>query len=139
MNTVGPGIWWENWKTWKMRHKYCLTRNLTLTIQKRGKWDMHTGGPGLWWENWKTWAMRHKKCMTSHMARNIQKHGIWEITLKDLEYGRKNENHGKWEKHTVGCGIWQETLKTWKMRNAHSRILSMARKLKMMKNEKHRL
>ena len=37
--------------------------------------------------------------------------------------------------------MWNMTrnTKTVKMRNAHSRILSMARKLKMMKNEKHRL
>ena len=57
-----------------MRHKNCLTRNLTRNIQKRGKLEMHTGGRGLWRENLKTWAMRHIYCMISHMARNFQKH-----------------------------------------------------------------
>ena len=28
-----------------------------------------------------------------------------------MEYGKKTDNHGKWETHTVGREIWQETLK----------------------------
>jgi hypothetical protein len=40
--------------------------------------------------------------------------------LFDVEYGGKHS-------------------KTWKMRNAHCRTWNMARKLKMMKNEKHTL
>ena len=39
-------------------------------------------------------------------------------TLQDLQYGKKNS-------------------KTWKMRIAKCRTLSMARKLKIMENEKH--
>ena len=59
--------------------------------------------------------------------------------LKDLEYGEKTENHGKCEIHTlgreilrgnlkkleylemstVGREIWQETQKSWKMKNIH--------------------
>jgi hypothetical protein len=41
-------------------------------------------------------------------------------TLFYLEYGKKNS-------------------KTWKMRNAHCITLSIARKLKIMENEKHNL
>jgi hypothetical protein len=41
--------------------------------------------------------------------------------------------------HTVGPGICQETLTTWKMRNAHSRTWNVARKPKIVENEKHTL
>ena len=41
-------------------------------------------------------------------------------TLQDLQYGKKNS-------------------KTWKMRIAKCRTLSMARKLKIMENEKYTL
>ena len=61
--------------------------------------------------------------------------------------------------HTVGPGIWREKLKSWKMRNTHfrtsntarktekggkfwnvrCRTWNMARKLKIMENEKHPL
>ena len=52
--------------------------------------------------------------------------------------------------HTVGSGIWRETLKkvkmrnacfskTWKMRNAHCRNRNMARNLKIIENEKNTL
>ena len=43
-----------------------------------------------------------------------------KCTLKDLEYGEKTENHGKF-------------------RNVHCRTWDMARKLKIMENEKHPL
>ena len=32
-----------------------------------------------------------------------------KCTLQDLKYGKKTENHGKWEKYTAGREIWQET------------------------------
>ena len=45
-------------------------------------------------------------------------HGIWQeivknekCTLQDLEYGEKNENHGKSEIHTLGHEISQGKLK----------------------------
>ena len=34
-----------------------------------------------------------------------------KCTLQDLEYGKKTENHGKLEIHTLGCEIWQGQLK----------------------------
>ena len=34
-----------------------------------------------------------------------------KCTLKDLECGRKTENHGKCEIHTLGREIWQGNLK----------------------------
>ena len=37
--------------------------------------------------------------------------------------------------HIVGPRIWRETLKTWKMRNAHFMTWKLARKLKNLKNE----
>ena len=44
MHTVGPGIWRENWKTWKKRHKDCLTLNMATNNEKDWKWEMHTVG-----------------------------------------------------------------------------------------------
>ena len=38
---------------------------------------------------------------------------------------------------TVGPGIWQETGKTWKLRNTHCRTWNMERKLTNDENEKH--
>ena len=49
---------------------------MVRNAQKRGKREMHTVGPGIWQETFKN--MECEKC-----------------TLKDLEYGRKSENHGK--------------------------------------------
>ena len=71
----------------------------------------------------RTWNLERKEkneeneteiCMTWNMARN-------------------SEILGKWEKLNVRPGIWQETLKTWKMRNGHFRIWNRARN-----TEKHR-
>jgi co-chaperonin GroES (HSP10) len=64
-----------------------------------------------------------------------------------MEYGKKTENHVKWETstwrlekwrnhwktwkleiHTVGPGIWRENWKSRKMRNTHFRTRNMARK-----------
>ena len=62
-----------------------------------------------------------------------------ECTLQDLEYGKITENVEK-EKHTlqdVKCG--EENSKSWKIRNVHGRTWNMARKLKIMENEKHTL
>jgi hypothetical protein len=76
--------------------------------------------------------------------------------LKDLEYGEKTEDQGKWEIHTlgreirrgklkkvenlemstVGRGIWQENWKSWKMRNIHLTTWKMTKSLKNVKNEK---
>ena len=99
MHTVRPGIWWENWKSWKMRNIHCRSWNMARNTQKREKWDIHTVGPGLWRENWNMWKMRHGHCRTWNMARNTQK-------------------FGKWEMHK--CTTW-----------------SMARKLKIIENEKY--
>ena len=32
MYTVGPGIWRENGKTWKMRKTHCRTLNMTTKL-----------------------------------------------------------------------------------------------------------
>ena len=51
---------------------------------------------------------------------------------------RKFENHGKCEIHTLGREIWRGKLKKGgKFRNVHCRTWNMARKLKIMENEKH--
>ena len=62
--------------------------------------------------------MRHKNCVK--IARKLKKVENEKQTLFDLHYC---------EKHS----------KTWKMRNAHCRNWSKARKRKVMENEKHTL
>jgi hypothetical protein len=54
------------------------------------------------------------------MARKLKNVENVTQNLFDLEYGKKHS-------------------KKWKMRNAHCRTWSMARKLKIMENEKHTL
>ena len=51
MHTVGPGIWRENRKMWKMRQKHCLTWNLARNTEKVGKCEMHTVELGVRLEN----------------------------------------------------------------------------------------
>ena len=54
-----------------------------------------------------------------------------------MEYGKKTENHGKWEINTLGREIWPGKLKKGgKFRNVYCRTWNMARKLKIMENEK---
>ena len=37
-----------------------------------------------------------------------------KCTMQDLEYDEKSEDHGERETHTVGYGIWRETVKKLK-------------------------
>ena len=73
--------------------------------------------------------------------------GVWRETLKnmenarwtpqELEYGYQNENHGKWEAHTVARVIWLETLKNVKKKiHKHFLICNIARNNKNVENEK---
>ena len=56
-----------------------------------------------------------------------------------MEYGKKTENHGKWETSTCRHEKWRSHWKMFKMRNAHCSPWNMARKLKITENEKHPL
>ena len=66
---------------------------------------------------------------------------MWKIQkcpLQDVEYGKKTENHGKWEIHTLGREIYRGKLK--KVENLEMstcRTWNMARKLKITENEKY--
>ena len=51
---------------------------------------------------------------------------------------RTTEKRGKWNTNTVWPGIWRETLKNVEKGKAHCRTWTMARKLKIMENEKHK-
>ena len=45
MHTVGPGIWQEIWKSWKMKkHPLDYLKNDEIT-EKHEKWEMYTVGP----------------------------------------------------------------------------------------------
>ena len=62
-----------------------------------------------------------------------------KCTLQDLEDGDKTEKGKKLETHRIRPGIWQETLKKWKMRNTHCRTWIVLRKLKNEENLTHTL
>ena len=51
----------------------------------------------------------------------------------------RSEKNVKNETNTLWPGLWRETIKPQKKRNVHSVMWSMARKLKIMENEKHTL
>jgi hypothetical protein len=88
--------------------------------EKHGKWDKNTVWPGIWQETLKN--------VTNE--KNTVRPGIWQENWKNVENKTQTlfdmENG---EKH------W----KTWKMRNAHCWTWIMARKVKIMENEKHTL
>ena len=44
-HTVGPGLWGENSKTWKMSQKHCRTQNIARKSEKHEKGEIHTVGP----------------------------------------------------------------------------------------------
>ncbi len=73
--------------------------------------EMSTVGRGIWQENWKSWKMRNIHLTTWKMTQITKKRKNEKCTLKDLEYGEKTENHGKWEIHTLGRKYGEEKLK----------------------------
>ena len=82
----------KQWKTWKKRKTHCRT-NIMARKRKYVKnetqilFDLEYGE-----KHWKGWKMRNAHCMMWNMASNTEK-------------------REKWEKHTVGPGLWRETLK----------------------------
>ena len=136
IHTLGPELWLENWKKWKIRHKHCLTWNMARNsenmkrekytlydldhgekTEKHGKWDTQTIGPGLWWENSKTWKMSQKHCRTWNMFENWQTRKKLNSHVNTCNIAKNTEKHAKWETNTIGLGIWWENWKTWKMRH----------------------
>ena len=75
-------------------------------IEKHEKWEMHTVGREIWQDNWKC-----GKWETHTVG-----HEIWRGKLKmlenkkcpleDMQYGKKTDNHGKWETPTGGLEKW---------------------------------
>jgi hypothetical protein len=140
MHTIGPGIWWENWKLRKMRNTHFRRWNYARKTEKVGKFkNVHCG----------TWNMARKLKIMEN-----EKH-----PTDDLKNDEITEKREKWEMHTVRPRKWRENWKSRKMRNTQFRTWNMARKtekggkfrnvhcriwniathLKIMKNEKHPL
>ena len=108
-------------------------------LKKVEKIAMSTVGRGIWQENWKSWKMRNIHLTTWKNTKSLKNLKNEKCTLKDLEYGEKTENHGKWEIHTlgreilrgklkkvenlemstVGRFIWKQNWNSWKTRNFH--------------------
>ena len=118
-----------------MRNKHCITWKMARNTDKRWIWEMYTVGLGIWQETWKRWKMRHKQCITWNMAGSIEKHEKRKKHALWPGYVEKTEKRGKWEMNTLGPGLWQEILKTQKMRNAHCRTWILRSKLQNLKNK----
>jgi hypothetical protein len=73
------------------------------------------------------------------MAGNIEKCKNVKSTLRDLEYDKKTEKRGKVTPKLFDLEYGGKHSKTWKIRNAHYQTWNMARKLKIIKNEKRAL
>ena len=68
MYTVGPGIWRETIKMWKMRNEHCRTWKLARKLKNVGNetrilYDLAYGK-----KHSKTWKMRNAHCRTWSMA-----------------------------------------------------------------------
>ena len=60
-------------------------------------------------EHWKGWKMRNAHCMMWNMASNTEKREKWEKHTVGPGLWRETlKKGGKWEMHTVGPGIWRE-------------------------------
>ena len=137
MDTVGPGIWRENWKSRNMRNTHFRTWNLARKTEKGGKFEISTVGHGYGkktenhgkWEihTWGREIWRGKLKKVKNLEMSIVGHGIWQ------------ENCKWWKMRTFTWRLekWRSHWKTWKMRNAHCRTWNMARKMKITKNEKY--
>jgi hypothetical protein len=55
--------------------------------------------------------MRNIHLTTWKMTKSLKNVKNEKCPLRDLEYGEKTENHGKWEIHTLGREIWRGKLK----------------------------
>ena len=99
-------------------------------IEKVENLEMSTVGRGICQENWKSWKMRNIQLSTWKMTKSLNNMKNEKCALKVLEYGKKIENHGKWETSTWRFEKWRNHWKPWKMRNAHCWTWNMARKLK---------
>ena len=86
MLTMGPGIWWENWNSWKC--------------------EMGTLGPGIWQETLKMWKMKNAHCRTGNMVKNLKTVLMRNVQCMTCNMARNTENCGKWEMVTVGPGKW---------------------------------
>ena len=71
MHTVGPGIWRETFKTWKMRNAHCRTGNMART-EKNVKKETNTICPGIWRETMKTWKKRNAHSRIWSMPRKLK-------------------------------------------------------------------
>ena len=81
---------------------------------------MHTEGPGIWRE----------------ILKNVKNE---KYTLQVLDQGKKTEKRGNEMQILFDLEYDKKHSKTWKKGKAHCRTWTIARKLKIMENEKHKL
>jgi hypothetical protein len=61
-------------------------------------------------------------------GKKSENHGKWENPLNYLKNDKITVKREKWEMHSVATGIWRENWKLRKMWNTHFRTWNMARK-----------
>ena len=59
-------------KTWKIRHKHCMTQNMAKNTQKREEHE-------------------NAHCRTGNFTRKLINEENEKLTLQDLEYGEKTD------------------------------------------------
>ena len=72
IHTVGPGLWQENSKTWKMTRQICMTWNMARKVKNvenetQTLFDMEYGK-----KHSKTWKIRNAQCRTLKMTRKLK-------------------------------------------------------------------
>ncbi len=141
MHTEGPGIWRKNWKSRKMRNTHFRTWNMAMVkTEKVENLEMSTVGRNM---ARKLKIMENEKHPLDEFENDEITKNTWKMRNaipKDLEYGEKTENHGKWEIIHFRTEIWRrKTEKGGKFRNVHCRTGIWQENWKIMENEKHPL
>ena len=112
MHTVGPGIWREKWKTWKLRNAHCKTWIMVWNSEKRSKLEMNTVWPGIWPKTLKN-VENEKRTLSDldYRVKYWKSFKMWNAHSLTWNMAKNTEKHGKWETHTVTSALWCETVK----------------------------
>ncbi len=83
--------------------------------------------------------MRNTHFRTEIWRGKLKKVENLEMSTVGSEYGKKTENHGKWETSTWRTWKWRKSLKTEKWEMQYPKDLEYGEKLKITENEKYTL
>ena len=122
MHTVGPGLWRENWKTWKMRQTHCSFQSFlpyTRSYNVLSSFFSFVIFLAIFRILQCVFLIFHVfQCFSPYsisyswyMARNTEKGGEMRNThCRTWNMAINTEKRGKWEIHNLGPKICQKTL-----------------------------